>query len=292
MKSSSAPDADGFDLAGPGALDEDPWQAELDDLGTARELLLHARSRLDAAAQAERDLLRTAARFCELFRTAPISETEFVEAAKDPMGPCPISLAGTGAPGVTDFAVAEFGAMMGWSLGRTRDYLGQALELRHRLPMCWSRVMADDAPAWKARQIAEQTKLFGPQVAQYVDRALVRELPSSSPKKIQDTIDAALLVVDEESEIDRVTGLGNRFVTIGGRSVADKHLTHVDAMIDLADGKDLAAAITRAVRDLGLPAGNKQEEAMRRPAAWPCSAMASTSGSTRSSSGARHPTPG
>ena len=35
--------------------------------------------------------------------------------------------------------------------------LGDALELRHRLPMTWDRIVKGDLAAWKARRIARQT---------------------------------------------------------------------------------------------------------------------------------------
>ena len=218
---------------------------------TARDLLTHARGCLDAAAQAERELMRTAARFCELFATAPVTEEEFA-AATDPMGPCPIQLAGTGAPGVSDFAVAEFGAMMGWTLARTRDYLGQVLELRHRLPLCWATIMADQAPGWKARQVAEQTRMLAPEVARYVDRHTAAGLAASSFMKLQRTIEAARLVVDDDAELDRITAIGSRYVDIGTSPNLDAHVTRLAAGLDIQDATDLDRAINRAVDDLGL----------------------------------------
>src|SRR3954452_59279 len=68
-----------------------------------------------------------------------------------------LRLAGQGAFAVAEFAVAELAAALGMSEPAGRAYVGQAVELRDRLPRCWDRVMAGVLPAWKARQIAEQT---------------------------------------------------------------------------------------------------------------------------------------
>ena len=53
--------------------------------------------------------------------------------------------------------MAEFAAAVGLPTETGKAYLGEALELRHRLPRTWARVVAGDLPAWRARRIARQT---------------------------------------------------------------------------------------------------------------------------------------
>src|SRR5919206_472256 len=65
-----------------------------------------------------------------------------------------LRLAGQGAFRVAEFAVAELAAALGLSEPAARGYVGQAVELRDRLPRCWEQVMAGRLPAWKARRIA------------------------------------------------------------------------------------------------------------------------------------------
>src|SRR5512139_1896457 len=50
-----------------------------------------------------------------------------------------IPIAGQGCPLVSEFAVAEFATAVGMSQTSGRHYLGQALELAHRLPRLWAR---------------------------------------------------------------------------------------------------------------------------------------------------------
>ncbi len=80
-----------------------------------------------------------------------------------------LRLAGQGAFRVCEFAVAEFAAALGLSEPAGRAYVRQAVEIRDRLPLCWGRVMAGELPAWKGRQIAEQTIPLTADAAGWVD---------------------------------------------------------------------------------------------------------------------------
>src|SRR3954452_16870556 len=57
-----------------------------------------------------------------------------------------LRLAGEGAYAVCEFAVAEVAAAVGMSEPAARAYVGQALELRDRLPRLWAKVMDGDLP--------------------------------------------------------------------------------------------------------------------------------------------------
>ena len=63
-----------------------------------------------------------------------------------------IVLGGEGCPAIAEFAPAEFGAMIGLSTGAAADLIGQALALRHRLPLTWARVQAGQATAVEGPQ--------------------------------------------------------------------------------------------------------------------------------------------
>ena len=68
-----------------------------------------------------------------------------------------IAEASQGAPTVAEYAVAEFAAGIGLSTEAGKAYLGEALELRYRLPRTWQRVVGGDLPGWKARLVARET---------------------------------------------------------------------------------------------------------------------------------------
>ena len=77
-------------------------------------------------------------------------------------GDTPVPVAGPGAPLVAEFCVAEFAAAVGLPTETGKAYLGEALELRHRLPRTWARVRAGDLAAWRARRIARATIALSP----------------------------------------------------------------------------------------------------------------------------------
>ncbi|MEV6409865.1 hypothetical protein AB0M15_00005, partial [Kribbella sp. NPDC051718] len=71
-----------------------------------------------------------------------------------PAGERALHPGGPGCPGIAEFAVAEYGVVMGVSFATAAKTLGQALALRHRLPLIWDRVLAREAIPWRAREAA------------------------------------------------------------------------------------------------------------------------------------------
>src|SRR3954454_8714271 len=68
-----------------------------------------------------------------------------------------LRLAGEGAFMVAEFAVCELAAALGMSEPAARGYVGQAIELRDRLPRLWAQVMDGALPSWRARLVAKDT---------------------------------------------------------------------------------------------------------------------------------------
>ena len=102
--------------------------ADLDTAAdTAAGVLAFARDRRAAADAAEADLLRAACAWADLHPAESIGEAVR-------FGDTPVPVAGPGAPLVAEFAVAEFAAAVGMPTETGKAYLGEALELRHRLP--------------------------------------------------------------------------------------------------------------------------------------------------------------
>ena len=63
------------------------------------------------------------------------------DAACDWYGDQPIPVAGPGAPLVAEFSIAELATALGVPSEVGKAYVGEALELRHRLPQTWARVV-------------------------------------------------------------------------------------------------------------------------------------------------------
>ncbi len=61
-----------------------------------------------------------------------------------------LPIAGPGAPLIAEFSITEFAVAVGLSTEAGKAYLGEAVELRYRLPRVWKRVAGGDLVAWKA----------------------------------------------------------------------------------------------------------------------------------------------
>ncbi len=102
-----------------------------------------------------------------------------------------IVLGGDGCPAIAEFAPAEFGAMIGLSPGAAADLIGQALALRHRLPLTWARVQAGEATPWKARKIATACLDLSEESARSVDQRVAKVVDSLTPIRLDKIVEAA-----------------------------------------------------------------------------------------------------
>ena len=121
-----------------------------------------------------------------------------------------LRLAGQGAFTVSEFAVCELAAASGLSEPAARALVGQALELRDRLPRLWGAVMSGRLPAWKARKIAEQTIPLSAAAADYVDRHLAPFAHKLSLLRVTRAVDAAILQHDPELAAERTAKAAER----------------------------------------------------------------------------------
>ena len=79
---------------------------------------------------------------------------------------------GEGTPEVSEYCVAELGALQGTGMMAARALIADALDLRHRLPRLWGRVLTGGVRAWQSRKIAEQTRRLSWEACADVDHAL------------------------------------------------------------------------------------------------------------------------
>jgi hypothetical protein len=81
-------------------------------------------------------------------------------------------LGGVGTPWVLEFAAAELGALQQTTTAAAFAMMADALDLRHRLPRLWSRVLAGQVRGWKARKVAQATRHLNEEAAARVDAAV------------------------------------------------------------------------------------------------------------------------
>ncbi|NEA35786.1 DUF222 domain-containing protein [Streptomyces sp. SID13031] len=105
---------------------------------------------------------------------------------------------GAGCPVVGEFAAAEFGAVTGRSAGAAARFLGEALALRHRLPLVYAQMLSGHAAAWKARKIAAACMELSQEAAAIVDRRVAGIIDSVPPLRLANIVRAAMWEADPE----------------------------------------------------------------------------------------------
>ncbi|WP_139984427.1 HNH endonuclease [Nocardioides litoris] len=176
-----------------------------------------------------------------------------------------LQLGGPGCPWVSEFDTHDLACVLGRSPDSCATYVGNALELRHRLPRLWARVVGLEVPVWKAFRIAEQTQQLPPAGATEVDRALAPTAHSCTFAQVDRTVASALAThCPEEVERRRLAALEHRRF--------DVHLDHVRSLdgtvevtgtLDLADAVDLDTAVAGVAAQLGELGSTESWDARR-----------------------------
>ncbi len=107
-----------------------------------------------------------------------------------------IQLGGDGTPKVAEFAPAELGAELSMSPFAARQLIADALDLRHRLPLLWGRVLAGEVKPWIGRKTADATRAVSAEVAAVVDRRVTKWAHSLSWGRLENIIAAASIAAD------------------------------------------------------------------------------------------------
>ena len=221
------------------------------DLDTAAAVLEHARDRRRAADAAEADLLQDAVTWAELHPAESIGDAVR-------FGDTPVPVAGEGAPLVAEFCVAEFAAAVGLPTETGKAYLGEALELRHRIPRTWARVRVGDLPAWRARRIARATIALSPAAAGFVDDQVAGFAHRIRPSGVDRLVEEAIVrFMPAEARRRRQAAADGRHAHVHTHQVSFEGTVWVEAEVDLADALDLDTALTvgaARLADLGSDA--------------------------------------
>ncbi|TDD62342.1 hypothetical protein E1263_04080 [Kribbella antibiotica] len=107
-----------------------------------------------------------------------------------------VVLGGEGCPPIVEFAITEFGVMLGVSPRVASSYIGNALGLRHRFPFTWARVLSGEATAWKAARIVADCINLSEEAAAYVDRRIAALIDSITPYRLGKIVRAAKYAAD------------------------------------------------------------------------------------------------
>src|SRR5215207_3618182 len=160
-----------------------------------------------------------------------------------------LPLAGPGAPLISDFAVMELSALLGRSLDSGRNYVGQVIELAHRLPRLWARLLDGQVPAWKALRIADHTRLLAAEAAAFVDRQIASFAHGCNWAQVDRLLEEALVRFDPEAaEQRRREAQDHRHVDLGLDHIGYDGIAHGTTSLDIADALHLEQAIARRAK--------------------------------------------
>jgi hypothetical protein len=154
---------------------------------------------------------------------------------------------------VAEFCIAELGAVVGMSSTAAKKLIGQALELRHRLPRLWRLVQSGQVPAWQARRVAEATihatPALTPDAARWVDAQVAaatgRIGPAQLDRLVAETIKRFELAAPDPSSDpeDGYLSVDPRHATLNDQDVHYSGTMHLEADLDIADALDLDSAL-------------------------------------------------
>ena len=214
------------------------------DIGsdTAAGVLAAARDRRRAADRAEADLLVLAVQWAVIHPAESIHEPATYTLRG--FGQTDLALAGPGAPSVAEYAVPELAAALGLSTEAGKRFLGEALELRYRLPRLWARVTSGALAGWKARLVARETTRLSPEAAAYVDTHVAPVAHRVKPAQLDRLVAEAIgRYMPEEVQRLAEASWDKRHVTIQDQLVSFTGTMHLDAELDIADALDLDTAL-------------------------------------------------
>jgi len=127
-----------------------------------------------------------------------------------------IRLGGEGTPTVGDFAAAELGCVLRLSDGSACRLIGDALDLRHRLPRIWAAAREGRVPAYQARHLAAHTRHLTAAQAAVVDVRIAPVLGAVSFGRLQSLVEAAIIAADPDGAAQRAAAADReRFVRLG-----------------------------------------------------------------------------
>src|SRR6187549_136674 len=222
-----------------------------DDLDTAAAVLAAVREDRSLVDAGEARILQAAVTWAAMHSVDSLDEAATVW----DHGETGMPVAGPGAPLIGEFSVTEFAAAIGLPTEAGKAYLGEAVELRYRLPRVWTRVVKGDLPAWRARRIARQTLILTPEAAAHVDHHVAHTAHKIRPAQVDRLVEEAIgRFMPEEAERRRRQAADGRHFTLDTNQPSLTGTSTVYGELDLADALDLDAAVAagaQALKDLG-----------------------------------------
>jgi len=140
--------------------------------------------------------------------------------------------------------------------------IGEALELRHRLPRIWLRVVDLEVPAWRARLVARETMTLSMEAADFVDRQVAHVAHALTSHRVERIVTAAIARFDPERAAREAKQASD---SRGVRVVQghDNGVVHITIDCDAADGRAFDETVDDVADSLGR-LGDADRKQVRR----------------------------
>jgi cell division septum initiation protein DivIVA len=215
---------------------------------TPTEVIDRVRAARKAQQQAAVEEIELALEWARL-HPCPVNETPAHWGEADLHDEGLVPLAGQGAPWVAEFAPVDLAAALGISQDAGRQLIADALELAHRLPRLWKRVLAGEVPVWRARLIARETTDLSVKATLFADRLI-----AATPRRIGQ-VKAAQLVHEARLYFDPDRAIADEEEALTKRGVWLRHnsapaTTDVTMTLDTPDALLFDQTVARIAGDL------------------------------------------
>lgn len=211
---------------------------ELDPAATlaAVESVVHEGRSLDL------DELQLALRWADLHSTDPQTEPDAVPVVYG--GDHLVAYGGPGTPLVQDLCAAELAVAAHLHPAAARRLIADALDLRHRLPLCWAKFLTHGCPGWVLRKIATLTRHLSAEAVALVDSALAEAITTESPGRVLRITEAKIIEADTAAHAAELARKRRaRHVSF---TASDEHgLRYLIAHLEAGDAAFLDAIIDR-----------------------------------------------
>ncbi len=153
-----------------------------------------------------------------------------------------------GTPLVGEFLALEIGPILGISPQSAMGRIGEALDLRHRLPQLWGTVLAGKVEVWQALKICEATSALSAEAVARVDKQLVQALKAWPWPRVMRRLPFWIIQADPGTARERVEAAANaRGIHVS--QINDGQVS-VWGQLDAADGIGFDRAISEIAATL------------------------------------------
>jgi hypothetical protein len=152
---------------------------------------------------------------------------------------------------VREFCIAELAMVRQVHPISGQAAIADVLDLQHRLPLVWERVVALEAEAWVARKVASMSRSVPLATIDVVDRAVSAIIATESPSRVLAVAQGKIIEADPATHAAKAEAeRRRRYVTLS--QTDEQGLRHVIARVTAGDAVWVDAMLER-VADLVAP---------------------------------------